>query len=93
MQFIESMTKIDIQTWQLRIWREEKEFKAHYLNTEREINKVVKVFYNERDMYTPLSIEIPLLIQRILTDVPGIEAIEAIDKSDGNGVIFYPDWK
>lgn len=91
-RFIESMTKIDIQNWRLRIWREEKELRVHYDETEKEIRSVIDLFY-KATLGTMVYQDIVPLMEIIAHDVPRIEAIEAINTWDGCGVILYPDWR
>lgn len=74
---IESMTKIVIGEYSIRVWRAEEELKG---------------FYENKDIFQAFHLGATLIesIKKI-SELPRVNAVEVVDGS-GDGVVYYTDW-
>lgn len=77
----ESMTKVTIFGWKIRVWREEPALKA---GPDRDIEQAIIDCCIK-------SVSITNLLATV-GDMERVSAIEVLDPAD-QGAIYYPDWK
>jgi len=76
----ETMTKVKLGNWTIRVWREEPGFQ---MGADAEIQATIQ----------KLAVKpMPSEIVHAVGALPRVAAIEIINEF-GNGGIFYPDWK
>lgn len=76
---IESMTRVEVGSITVRVWRTEPEVKEKYDNTD--IQTAVR--NNARSQFNKLA--------KVVSELPRVSAYEILD-SKGNGVVVYNDW-
>jgi len=74
----ESMTRVAIDGYTVRVWREEKSWRY---GPDLEVVNAINAGYISMDE----------MIHQI-GSLPRVAAVEILDKA-GNGSLFYPDWK
>jgi hypothetical protein len=78
----ETMTRYIFGRWVVRVWREEPEFK------EGPDLEVMSIFQSHNTCRHNLRKE----LVHELGSLPRVAAVEILDPN-GNGGLFYPDWK
>lgn len=74
----ETMTKIKFPNFSVRVWKEEKGWS---IGPDQDVSRVAEANWNNcKKMVEELA------------ELPNVSAIEIID-ANGNGTLFYPDWK
>lgn len=81
-QVLESMTKVTTAKYIVRVWRDEDLSYQSSMSTQSEIENVVTANWD-------LS---AVNLAKKIAEVPRVSAVEVLHL-DGNGVVFYPDWK
>lgn len=81
-EVLESMTKIALPKYTIRVWRSQKLEFEYAPGAYSDIEQMARA--NEDDSPTTLAKKIGAL--------PGVEAVEVLGW-DAGGVVYYPDWK
>jgi hypothetical protein len=79
----ETMTRTSLGSLKIRVWRESPEWK---MGPDEEVADAIFVIKSTGGKFKASG------IVKALSKLPGIAAIEILDKN-GNGGLFYPDWR
>lgn len=80
---IESMTKVLVFGWKIRVWRQEAAFSSNYPETQRLVKETVEKWRKSQNNIDALA--------DALFDLDRVLAFEILDTSD-NGVVVYKEW-
>ena len=91
---IESMTRIQIYPYIIRVWRAEESVRGKYDNSDldaaaRKAANDARVA-NDSDP-VPCS-PVDVAIMKTLEAMPRVNAVEIVHKDTGNGMLVYPEW-
>lgn len=81
---VESMTRIKLGCYTIRVWRDRTELPVYERYDDDDLNEIVRSF-------GPVIDYDKSILLKTLSSVPGVNAVELIDR-DGNGVVIYPSW-
>lgn len=81
---IESMTRIEMTKYTIRIWRQEKELKEEYDN--HQLLDTAAALLKDR-----------LPIHEICEELASLDRVNAVEvlhkgNNQGNGIVYYPTW-
>jgi hypothetical protein len=89
MTVYESMTKLHVGRFLVRVWRAESGLKDSYEHANRDLYEVAKLLNNK--WVENLFVIQPTEVANEYLKLDRINAVEVLD-ADGNGMVVYPDW-